>query len=149
MKRSSAALLVLLSWNQLAPAVEPAPSGDLARLQGGWVANAGPNGEFRVRLDVEGRRVKVKIALPGGLSLAASGELSVDESASPRSLDWVRFSAPDGSELPEIQGIYEFKDGSLRVCNGGPNNGRPTTFTDGDGPLASVVLFERAGASAK
>ena len=144
MKRFAAFLLLFVAWTDAAPALEPAPAGDLARFQGGWVAKAGPKGDIRVRLDVEGRRVKVKIGLPGGLSLAATGELSVDESASPRSLDWGKCRAPDGSELPEVLGIYEFRDGVLRVCNGGPNNDRPTDFADGDGPLASVVLFEKA-----
>ena len=109
------------------------------------MAKAGPRGDIRVRLDVDGRRVRVKIVTPVGLSMAAIGELAVDDSASPRTLDWVKFRGPDGSEFPEILGIHELKGGSLRVCNGGPNNPRPTEFADGDGPLAAVVVFERPG----
>ena len=87
MKRFLPAILLFAAWNDVATAADPNPSGDLARFQGGWVARAGAKGEINVRLDVEGQRVKVKIGLPGGLSFAANGELSVDVKASPRSLD--------------------------------------------------------------
>jgi uncharacterized protein (TIGR03067 family) len=143
MKNSLAGAILFVTFCNPAPAVDSAPAGDLARFQGGWAAKAGAEQKIRVSLDVEGRRARVKIVTPQGLTLVASGELKIDEAASPRSLDWVKFSGPDGTQFPEIQAIYEFRGESLRVCNGGPNNGRPTAFADGDGALSGVVVFER------
>jgi uncharacterized protein (TIGR03067 family) len=121
-------------------------TGDLARLQGRWITRAGARREVSVTLDIVGRDVTLQVAAPNGVSFAVRGEIRVDESASPRALDWVRFSTPDHEELPEIPAIYELRDGSFRVCNGGPNNPRPSEFKPGDGVLADVYVFERAKA---
>ncbi len=143
MKRPLVAALLFAAFHTPSPAADSATSGDLARFQGGWVARAGAERKVHVTLDVDGRRARVKIVTPQGLTLVASGEVKIDETASPRSLDWIKFSGADGTQFPEIQAIYEFRGESLRVCNGGPNNGRPTEFADGDGPLSGVVVFER------
>jgi uncharacterized protein (TIGR03067 family) len=117
--------------------------GDLARLQGRWVTRAGAAREIRVTLDVEGRQVTVGLVAPGGLRFQVRGEVRVDENASPRALDWVRFTGLDDQELPDIPAIYEIRGDSFKVCNGGPNNARPSEFKPGEGVLADVHIFER------
>ncbi|MBX6315430.1 MAG: TIGR03067 domain-containing protein [Isosphaeraceae bacterium] len=119
------------------------PEGDLARLQGQWTASAGPKKDIPVVLTIEGASVTVQVTTPQGLKVRAAGEIRLDETTRPRALDWVHFTALDGQDMPEILGIYELDGDTLRVCNGGPNNNRPTEFKPGDGALADVLVFKR------
>src|SRR4051794_10754031 len=92
-----------------APAAKPAPAcaGDLSRLQGCWTGKAGARRELKVTLDVEGRTVRVRIATPQGLTIRAQGELRIDETTAPRTLDWVNFLIAGQEEsFPEIPAIY-------------------------------------------
>ena len=143
----NAILLVLGMLSAPAPApvaaAEAATPGDLGRLQGRWTATAGPKGAFPVVLEVRGREVRVEIRPPVGPPIRARGELQVDDAASPKALDWLRFTALDGQALPEILAIYELDGDTFRICNGGPHNPRPEAFEPGDGVLADVVTFRR------
>jgi uncharacterized protein (TIGR03067 family) len=121
---------------------ESAP-GDLSRLQGRWCAQAGPRRDIAVTLRVEGKQVRVEIAMRNGLSFQVRGELKVNEAVTPRALDWVHFQDAESQDLPDILAIYEIVGDRFRVCNGGPHNRRPSEFKDGEGILASVVTFER------
>jgi uncharacterized protein (TIGR03067 family) len=117
--------------------------GDLARLQGRWVAKAGHRRNIVVKLEVEGRHASVEVTTPQGVKIRGKGELRLNEGTQPRGLDWVGFSGPDGQEFPEIAAIYRIEGQTFRVCNGGPNNARPSEFRPGDGLLADVHVFER------
>src|SRR4051794_5198922 len=79
--------------------------GDLPKLQGRWEASVGRRKEFAVTLEVKGREVSATITPKIGPKLKASGELQLDETASPRSLDWVKFSTLDGTEVPTVHSI--------------------------------------------
>jgi uncharacterized protein (TIGR03067 family) len=143
MKRAMMLMLAIYgaSW---AAAGEARPlSGDLARLQGKWEVRAGDAKAIQVNLEVSGSDVDVLIETPQGLSIRAKGRLKIDESTSPRKLDWVSFSCNDEQELPEIAGIYKVEDDAFTICNGGFNGARPTEFKPGDGPLADVLVFRR------
>ncbi len=120
-----------------------APESDLGRLQGKWTARAGVRREMKVVLDVQGRRVDAVITTPQGLNLKAQGEVKIDETTSPRTLDWVKFTGPDQQELPSILGIYKLDRESLVVCTGGFNGDRPAEFKPGEGVLSEVVTFRR------
>jgi uncharacterized protein (TIGR03067 family) len=117
---------------------------DLARLQGCWTAQAGPKHNFRVTLEIEGNSARVHIVTPQGVTVRARGEVRVDDSVSPHALDWVHFQGVNDQELPDVLAIYELTGDTFRVCNGGPDNDRPTEFKPGDGLLATVVTFQRA-----
>jgi uncharacterized protein (TIGR03067 family) len=135
---------VLLATEPAAPAPEPMIQGDLARLQGTWTTQAGPKHAFPVAVEIRGCSVTVTVTPPVGPKIEAVGEIQVDESASPKRLDWVRFTTIDGEQpFPEIAAIYELDGDVLRICNGGPNNPRPSDFTPGDGVLADVLTFRR------
>ena len=121
--------------------------GDEARLQGKWEARAGSDREYLVALDVVGDRVAVQITTPQGLKIRAKGEIRLDQTTSPRRLDWVKLMAGDLQALPEVQGVYKLEDDALIMCNGGFNGSRPTEFVAGDGPLAEVLTFRRPGSS--
>ncbi|WP_165072192.1 TIGR03067 domain-containing protein [Paludisphaera rhizosphaerae] len=119
-------------------------SGDLAKLQGKWETQAGASRELRVTLEFTGKQAHVVIHTPQGLKIKARGEIRIDESTSPKRVDWVGFSAGDFQAIPEIQGVYKLEGEALILCNGGFNGARPVDFAPGDGPLADVVAFRRS-----
>jgi uncharacterized protein (TIGR03067 family) len=127
----------------LAGAEAIAPDSDLGRLQGRWTARAGAKHEVRVVLTVQGRRVNASIATPQGIRFQVQGEVQVDETTTPRRLDWVKFTGADQQEFPEIPAIYKLNGNSFIVCNGGLHGARPKEFKSGDGLLAEVVEFKR------
>jgi uncharacterized protein (TIGR03067 family) len=141
------ALAIVLSSAALVAASPPprdkAPQGDLAKIQGRWQTSAGPKHDIPVVVEFRGDRVTVDLTTPQGLKIRAEGKVKLDEKARPRALDWVEFTALDGQDMPEVLAIYEFDGETLKVCNGGPNNARPTEFKAGEGALADVVVFRR------
>jgi uncharacterized protein (TIGR03067 family) len=151
MKSPMLAIFMATTLLPLASAADrrKAPAGDLGRLQGRWCAKAGPRRDIDVTLEVDGRQVRIGITTADGLSFQVSGELRVDERATPRALDWIHFRDSDSQELPDVLAIYEFAGERLRVCNGGPNNARPSEFKAGDGVLADLLTFERAKPEAR
>jgi uncharacterized protein (TIGR03067 family) len=120
-----------------------AADSDLGRLQGRWTARAGARREVRVVLNVHGQKVDAAITTPQGIRLQVQGEMKLDETTSPRSLDWVNFSSADQQEFPQIQAIYKVDGDTFTICNGGMNGARPKEFKSGDGVLAEVVVFQR------
>ena len=130
------------------PTPDAPPAGDLSKLQGRWTAMAGAKGKVAVVLEIQGTHVDVRIKTPTGLELSAEGAVKLDEEASPKALDWVEFTAPDGQDLPTVLGIYEFDGETLRICNGSLNDARPDAFRPGESPLASVVVFRRPAEAA-
>jgi uncharacterized protein (TIGR03067 family) len=143
MRSTLLALLLSVSSVTLAPAFEKAPSGDLAKLQGRWSAKAGPRRNIAVELEVAGSRAQVRIKTPHGKTIEVQGEIKIDEKVEPHALDWVKFNGYDDQELPEIAAIYELRGDIFKVCNGGPNNNRPTEFKPGEGLLADLLEFQR------
>lgn len=144
MSPSTTILFVAATLLGAAPEGTKGTSTDLVRLQGCWTAQTGPKHNFQVTLEIQGNAARVKIVTPQGVIVRARGEVKIDESRSPRALDWVHFQGVNDQELPDILAIYELVGDTFRVCNAGPDNDRPTEFKPGDGLLASVVTFQRA-----
>jgi uncharacterized protein (TIGR03067 family) len=134
-----------LSWiTTLAGSPETiAGASDLGRLQGCWSGRAGARKEIRVILTIRGRQVDVAISTPQGIRVQAQGVVKVDETTSPRQVDWNNFTSADQQEFPQIPGIYKLDGDTFTVCNGGMNGSRPKEFKPGDGVLAEVVVFQR------
>ena len=127
----------------------PVENGDLGKIQGRWEASVGKKREFSVSLEVKGHEVSATISPRRGPKLKANGELQLDETASPRSLDWVKFSTPDGIEVPKLQSIYRLEGDRLIVRSGGFNDERPKAFErGGEGVWTDVLVFTRPGPSA-
>ena len=116
---------------------------DLGRLQGRWTARAGARREVRVVLEIKGRQATASIKTPHGMRLLLEGEVTLDETTSPRRVDWIKFTGADQQEFPPLLGIYTVNRDRFTVCNGGIDKARPTEFKAGDGVLAEVVVFER------
>ncbi len=149
MRASSTFLAVALAWATFAAARASAGPGtipedsDLGRLQGRWIARAGARRELRVILDVRGQTIDAAITTPGGMRLKFKGEVKLDDTTSPRSVDWIKLAGADQLEVPPISGIYKFERDTFTVCNGGLNGSRPSEFKAGDGVLSEVVVFQR------
>jgi uncharacterized protein (TIGR03067 family) len=148
MKKKSILLTLVsttaLGWISALAGTEAVPADtDLGRLQGRWTARAGARREVKVFLTIQGRRVDATIKTPQGISFEVQGEVRLDETTSPRSLDWVNFSGADQQEFPQIPAIYKLDRDTFTLCNGGMNGTRPKEFKPGDGALADLVVFER------
>ncbi len=141
------ALLTSAILSLPADTAEPDPATDLGRLQGTWVARTGPKKNIHVTLELTGTQARFTIKMPTGLKLQAEGLVKLDESASPKAMDWIKFVGPDSHELPEIPAIYRLEGESFVVCSGGLNKGRPHEFLRGEGLLSDVVTFERVKGS--
>jgi uncharacterized protein (TIGR03067 family) len=136
--------IVSLAWlSAFAGSENTKTESDLARLQGRWTARAGAKREVRVVLEIQGKQVDASIRTPQGVRFQVRGEVKVDATTSPRSLDWTKFSGADQQEFPDVPAIYKIERDTFTVCNGGLGGRRPTEFTSGDGILAEVVVFER------
>ena len=123
---------------------------DLGKLQGRWEASVGKKKDFSVVLEVKGHDVAATISPKRGPKVKANGELQLDERSSPRSLDWVKFSTPDGVEVPRLLSIYRLEGDRLYVRSGGFNDNRPKGFeASGEGVWTDVLVFTRPPAPAK
>jgi uncharacterized protein (TIGR03067 family) len=143
MKVSLPILVVLLGLHAHAADEAVSRDGDLGRLQGRWTAKAGTRREIHVVIEIKGRDVHAAIKTPQGLDFQVQGELKLDETTSPRSLDWKKFSGPDQQPLPDIAAVYKIEGDTFTVCNGGFLGSRPKEFKPGEGVLADVVVFHR------
>ncbi len=131
-------------------AADPTPAGDLGRMQGRWETSVGKRHDFSVILDVKGSDVAATISPKVGPKLKAIGAMQLDEAATPRSLDWVDFSTPDGVEVPRILSIYRLEGDRLILRSGGFNDARPRSFeAGGEGVWTDVLVFRRPPAGDK
>lgn len=139
-------LVLALSTLLMLSADAPALDGDLARLQGTWSTQAGPKKNIAVTIQIKGNSVSVQVKPPVGRPITAEGELAIDETVDPKALDWRKFTGGDDQEFPEVHAIYQIDGDALIVCNGGPNNPRPSAFRKGEGVLADLMTFHRLAA---
>jgi uncharacterized protein (TIGR03067 family) len=149
-----AAILILSTIIVAADDPKPkddAPKGDLGKLQGTWTADAGPEKNIPIAITIKGNAVSLKVTTPNNGEFSSDGQVKIDEAAKPhKSIDWVKFTNPNGEVLPENLGLYEFVDAdTLRVCSGGPGNERPTEFKAGDGGPPNLLVLNRKPADKK
>ncbi len=139
-----ATTIVGLAWFSAWAGTETVPpDSDLSRLQGRWTARAGARREVRVLLQIQGKKVDASISTPQGIRFQLRGELKLDESTTPRNLDWIKFSGADQQEFPDVPAIYKISRDTFTICNGGLNGPRPKEFKSGEGVLSEVIVFER------
>jgi uncharacterized protein (TIGR03067 family) len=143
-------LLILSMLIVPAMGAEPEAGTDLSKIQGRWEATVGKKRELSVVLEVKGNDVSATISPKRGPKLKATGELQIDPAVTPRSLDWVKFSTPDGIEVPKILSIYRLEGDKLIVRSGGFNDARPKSFdAGGEGIWTEAMVFTRPAATAK
>lgn len=142
-------LVALLALAPTARAADDAPEGDLGKIQGKWKAMVGPEKNIPITLEIKGQKITASFTTPEGEDRTLKGELKLDEKASPRQIDWVKFEKPDGGEFESNPGIYKLDGDELTVCNGGPGGDRPSEFKDGDGGPPNLIVFKRVKAESK
>jgi uncharacterized protein (TIGR03067 family) len=128
---------------------EEKPKGDLGKLQGTWKGTVGANNEIPITIKIEGMAITATFTNDEGKEMVLKGEVKVDEKATPKAVDFVKFTDPDGKDLPDNLGIYELKDDEWKVCSGGQDNPRPTEFKEGGegGPHLLVLKREKPAKS--
>src|SRR5882672_1984043 len=99
MKMHKELLVFALPLLLAAGPADPAPTGDLAKLQGRWTTSAGPKRDIPVTIEIEGSTVKVDVTSPLGVKVHAEGKLKINESAKPKAIDWIGFTSADGQDL--------------------------------------------------
>lgn len=146
MRRTIAAAAALALGLMSAPhaSAEDTPAGDLGKLQGKWTATVGPQKQFAITMTVKGAKVRAELTVQGE-DLAVEGEFKLDDKASPKTVDWVKFKNPQGEDVPDNKGIYRFSDdgATWTVCNGGPGNDRPSEFKAGDQGAPNLIEFKK------
>lgn len=150
MRNSVSVLAVLLVLTtSAARADDSAPSGDLAKIQGRWTGKFGKDNDISVAFEIKGNEVSGHFTNKDGEDVSLKGEVKLDESAKPhKAVDWVKFTGRDGQELPANLGIYSIEGDEFKVCNGGPNNPRPTEFKAGEnGEQPQLIILKREKAA--
>lgn len=142
-----ALLVAALAATSFARADDKPARGDLAKLQGTWKAKVAAD-LFKVRLEIKDQTVVVKGATGEGELFEFKGDFTLDENAKPhKTIDWKNFTSPDGEVVADVLGIYEFSDAdTLKLCSGGPGDGRPADFKAEDGgqtPPVVVLVREK------
>ena len=142
MRRLSTVFLIASLPLAMARADDPAPAGDLAKLQGTWTAKVGPDQDIAIALEIKNQKATYRITREGQ-ERAFSGELRIDEKASPKTIDWVKFAGSGGDEVPDNLSIYKLDGDSFILCSGGPRNDRPTEFKAGEGGPPHLFTLAR------
>ncbi len=144
MRRQLAAALLLFCSTAPIARAEDKPAGDLGKLQGKWAAKVGPQKQVELTMTVTGAKVKAEVTLQGE-DVVLEGELKLDEKASPKNVDWVKFKTRQGEDAPDNKGIYKFSDdgATWTVCNGGPGNDRPSEFKPGEEGPPNLIEFKK------
>jgi uncharacterized protein (TIGR03067 family) len=135
--------LALAATAAVALADEPALEGDLARFQGTWSTKVGPKKDIPIALTFKGTEASLVITARNGMQYQSKGEIKIDEEARPRTIDFIKFTRPNGETAPENLGIYEFEEDALRLCTGGSGNARPAEFKAGEGGPPNLIVLRR------
>jgi uncharacterized protein (TIGR03067 family) len=131
MPRLKIALLLILAMPGLAWSEGPV-SGDLAKLQGRWTTKIGAEKNRPVTLAIENQTIVVKFTTPEGDTLDIQGELVLNESASPKTIDFIKMKN-GGENMDDSLGLYKIEGETFTLCVGRPGEPRPSTFKGGDG----------------
>jgi uncharacterized protein (TIGR03067 family) len=148
MRLFSAASLIIV-WC-LSPTLADDPTkGDLAKVQGKWKGMVGREKNIPLVIEVKGNAATLTATRPEGDDFVLNGEVKLDDQAKPKKWDWMKFTGPGGQEAPDNLGIYELEGDTLKICNGGPGNERPTEFKAGENGPPNLLTLTRVKEESK
>jgi uncharacterized protein (TIGR03067 family) len=135
----------LASWTRVKEKAEEKPiKGDLAKFQGVWLANVGPNDEVVITMTVKVNAYTARWESGDGTSIEVKGELRVNDKATPhKTIDYFNNQRSDGEDARDNLGIYEIDGDKIKVCVGGAGNERPTEFKRADDGSTHILVFTK------
>ena len=96
-----------------------------------------------VTMTIKGKTISLAFAFNGN-AREMKGELNLDDAAKPhKTIDFVKFTRPDGEDAPANLGIYTLEGDKFTVCSGGPSNKRPTEMKQGDMGQPTLLVFTK------
>jgi uncharacterized protein (TIGR03067 family) len=126
------------------PAARPALTGDLALLQGTWQVQSGHlNASSKETLVIEGDVLTATAKVAKG-EARYSSKIALDETASPRAIDFLNPTA-GSKKLPPAYGIYELNGDTLTIHKSGVGKPRANVFEVGV-QQGMVSVWKRAAA---
>ncbi len=138
-------IALLFGLANIAPAADEPIKGDLARLQGTWVATTGQGDRFQTTFNIKGNLCSFDNVTESGSKIGGTSTITVDELAKPyKTIDQTITSRyGDAGGGPEhVVGIYEFIDANtIRFCNGFDK--RPTDFQGGGSRIFVAFTLKR------
>lgn len=131
-------LAVILSMPSTAPASD---SDDLARFQGTWKGSVGKDTTVGIVLIIEKSNYTVSFSTADGASYTFKGEFKLDEKAKPATIDFVKSKGPDGQEVPETLGLYQFEgNDTLKLCTSEAGQARPGKIEKGENDTSPYLV---------
>ncbi len=146
------ASLILAATTASAIADEPAKTdaakGDLAKLQGKWMAMVGPEKNIPIVVVIKDKTMTLSVTYQGQ-ERSFSGEVKLDETKTPKEWTSSKFKGEGGEDMPDNLSIYKIDGDTLTLCSGGPGGDRPTKFAAGEGGPPNLTDFKRVKDDAK
>jgi len=118
---------------------------DLKQLQGTWVVVAAERGGKKAEgPDYEKFAAGFRLVIEGDMFRAvgpgsddSAGTVRVDTSGTPKE---ITFTRKDGKQT---RGVYELRDGTLRLCSGSAGDPRPKEFKTAPGDTAILLTLKK------
>jgi uncharacterized protein (TIGR03067 family) len=119
---------------------------DLKTMQGTWKVVV-HEAEGKRTTDKENQKADVKLIVKGNKytlyfakKKGGEGTIKLDPTQKPRAID---ATTGEGGKGPVMRGIYEFKDGDMKVCFGPRGGKRPTEFAAKKGSQGIYIRYRR------
>lgn len=117
--------------------------GDAEKVKGKWSAKFGPNQDVPITLELKEKELVVEVETGNGEKMTLTGEYTIDEKASPRTMDFLKLKSSNGETNEDVKAIYEFQGETLRICSSAPGEDRPTAFVPIDANGHGTMVFTR------
>jgi uncharacterized protein (TIGR03067 family) len=130
-----AAIVCFVVASSSASSADDELKGDLAKLQGKWKGMFGPQKSVTTLVEIKGSRIVISSTNGTGQARSITGEIRINESKSPKEMDFLKRRNTQGREIPDGKGIYQVDDDTLKLCVTRPGDIRPREFKEAEGQI--------------